>query len=63
MLIQIQVIKVYQVETDGGDTTDPKSVEAHLNMVESMQSTEIEAQGKLIDVSTNYAEIVGPNDE
>jgi hypothetical protein len=63
MLVQVQVIKVYQMETDGGDTTDPESVNAHVRFVERMSSTEIEANGKLIDVSTEYAEAIGPDDE
>ncbi len=63
MKIRIQVIKVYDVETEGGDTTDPESVKAHIASVERMQSTQIEAEGKLVDVSTDYAEVVGPDDD
>jgi hypothetical protein len=62
MQVQIQIIKVYLLETDGGDTLDPDSVQAHIEMVENMQSTEIEAEGKLVDVFTEYAEVVGPSD-
>jgi hypothetical protein len=63
MTIRIQVIKVYDVETDGGDTTDPESVKAHIRQVETMQSTKIQEIGKLVDVTTDYAEVVGPSDE
>ena len=63
MIIRIQVIKVYDISTDGGDTTDPASVKAHLQQAENMQSTEIEEKGKLIDVTTDFAEVVGPDDE
>jgi hypothetical protein len=51
MKVRIQVVKVYDVET------------AHLSQVEKMQSTEIEKEGKLVSVSTDYAEVVGPDDE
>ena len=55
MRIRIHVIKVYEIETDGGDTTDFDSIESHVNQVENMQSTEIEATGKLVHISTDYA--------
>ena len=63
MIIRIQVIKVYDVTTEGGDTTDPESVKAHIETVEGMQSTEIEQQGKLVQVTTECAEVVGPDDD
>lgn len=63
MRIRIQVIKVYDVWTEGGDTTDPQSVAAHIAQVSGMQSTEIESDGKLINVETDHAELVGPDDE
>jgi len=44
MKIRIQVIKVYDVEADS-------IVEAY-----DMQTTDIEKNGKLIDVSTDHAE-------
>lgn len=62
MKIRIQVIKVYDVETDGGNTQDPESVKAHLAAVERMPFTEIEEDGTLVTVTT-YAEVVGPDDE
>jgi len=58
MKIRIQVIKVYDVETDGGDTTDPKSVEDHLRQVYAMSCSEIEKAGNLVDVTTDYAGVV-----
>jgi hypothetical protein len=58
MKIQIQIIKVYQVDIEGGDVNDSDSVNAHISMVERMQSTEIEDKGKLINVTTDYAEVV-----
>jgi len=63
MIVRIQVIKVYDVDTESGDTTDPESVRANLNAVETMQSTEIERTGKLRDCMTDHAEVVGPSDE
>lgn len=63
MRLTVQVIKVYEVETDGGDTTDPDSVAAHVEYVENMSSTEIESEGDLKDVSTDFVEVVGPDDE
>lgn len=63
MIVRIQVIKVYDVDTEGGDTTDPESVRGHLERVQGMQSTAIEENGRLVDVWTDYAEVVGPDDE
>jgi len=62
MKITIQVIKVYDVETEGGDTCDFGSCMAHLHQVNSMSSEEIERTGKLVGVTTDYAEITGPDD-
>jgi hypothetical protein len=53
---------VYAIETEGGDTTDHMSVSAHIHQVESMQSTDIEKQGKLESVTVENAEVVGPDD-
>jgi hypothetical protein len=58
MKISIQVIKVYEVETDGGDINDCFSRQEHLRKVENMQSTEIEKVGDLVTVTTDYAEII-----
>ena len=63
MDIAIQVIKCYRVTTEGGDTTDPRMVSAHIALVEQMQSTEIERTGLLMNVTTEHAEVVGPSDE
>src|ERR1019366_5206525 len=63
MDIAIQVIKCYVVETEGGDTTDPASVKAHIAQVEKMPITEIEFEGSLIRMTTEHAEVVGPSDE
>ena len=63
MRIVVSVIKVYEVETEGGDTTDPEAVKAHCHLAESMQSTEIEKQGTLQSAHVDYAEVVGPSDE
>ena len=63
MKIVIQVIKVYEIETDGGDTTDNESIEAHCRTVESMQSTQIERNGKLLSVHVENAEVIGPDDD
>ena len=62
MIVRIQVIKVYDVDTGGGDTTDPQSVQAAIEQVENMQSAEIEKVGHFVDVTTDYAEVVGPDD-
>lgn len=50
MKVTIQVIKVYSVEVDA-----PNSDEAIAKAYE-LQTTEIEATGKLIDAMTDHAE-------
>ena len=62
MIVRIQVIRVYDVDTGSGDTTDPVSCAANIRAVERLQSTEIEETGTLREVITDYAEIVGPSD-
>ena len=62
MKIVVEVIKLYEVETEGGDTTDPASCTAHLKLAENMQSTEIERTGTLKSVYVENAQIVGPSD-
>ena len=67
MIITIQIIKVYHVDTGEGDTTDPESVKRQLRVVETMPTTDIEEKGTLINVFTalvvaSNAEVVGPSD-
>lgn len=63
MVIRIQVIKVYDVMTEGGDPTDQQSINEHLQQVENMQSTEIENVGRYVNTFTDYAEVIGPDGE
>ena len=62
MRISVQVVKVFEVEVEGGDTSDWKSINSVCRAVEKMQSTEIERMGKLVDVTVQFAEVVGPPD-
>ena len=42
----------------GGDPNDTASVDEHLHQVLSMQSTQIEEEGKLVQVTTEFAEVI-----
>lgn len=46
MLVRIQVIKVYEIEAESADAAL------------TLQSTQIEAEGKLVNVETDFAEEV-----
>lgn len=50
MQVRIQVIKVYDIEVSSLEEAD------------RMSSLKIEADGKLVDVTTDYAEIVDDED-
>jgi hypothetical protein len=63
MKIRVQVIRVYEMDIDGVDTTDLNSINAACKAVERMQSTDIEAHSKLIDVTVQFAEAVGPSND
>ncbi len=51
MRVRIQVVKVFDIEVDAADA-DEAIAKAY-----NLQTTEIEATGKLIDASTDHAEI------
>lgn len=63
MIVRIEVIKVYDVDTHGGDTTDPLSIKANAEYVERMPASQIEREGKLVDTFLGNAEVVGPADD
>lgn len=50
MRVRIQVIKVYDVEVDAADADDA------IAKAYELQTTEIEATGKLIDAMSDHAE-------
>jgi K+/H+ antiporter YhaU regulatory subunit KhtT len=50
MKVRLQVIKVFDVEVDAADADEA------ISKVYRMQTKEIEATGKLIDVMTDHAE-------
>jgi hypothetical protein len=65
MVIRIAVTRVYDVDTGGGDTTDPESVSANIAYVADLGAAGIEQSGRLVltHVGGADAEVVGPNDD
>lgn len=51
MKVRIQIIKVYDVEVD---THDPAEA---IERAYEMQTTEIERDGRLVDATTDHAEV------
>jgi len=51
--VRIQVIKVYEIDVETESGTEDEAIDA----ADGLQSTTIQDQGKLIDVSTDYAEV------
>ena len=49
MSVRVQLIKIYDVDV-------PDAVKDPIAFVHKMQSTEIEAEGKLIEVQVDFAE-------
>jgi len=54
--VRIQVIKVYDVEVPGRG-------EQAISEAYGLQTTEIEANGRFVDASTDFAEVVDGDDE
>ncbi len=62
MKVRIDVIHSYFIETEGGDTTDAPSINAHCREVESMTPEQIQRDGSYIGSAVGSAEVVGPDD-